>query len=614
MQTVNLLIKNRFERLTGVIIEKRFKWYLFLPFIKLIESIAKYKSKNVKKVSIENISLVLFPRTLTDPNMQLLCQLQSNDCDFNRTSDTFNGKIAYEVSSKSNVSKLKSTSLMTMLRNKISNVQIKKHECNQNISIIGLDTKQQVQQQQFEQFSRSNSINYPNNMQMDRNRGFQQTVPDNKERKMDDIVCRCSWSDVVSVPYQLNHSKLVCSKHNVKLSHRIVNHNTVANAMPKQKCNFFSTKAASETARTTQAYDGGKGCDYSKSFGNSSKNQQQNASTKQLMCGNDVSLQHKTSLKHVNRSPLIIVHRSNQLQIFIKYLLILNCFVCVASGNLMSRNAGHNDLSNKHNQTNVETATTPLNGATPLINNSRSKPILTTPSPILHSIMSNNRSQLHGVDMQSQENGRPLQVKHFAQQHLTPDAMPPAHFAGDSTNSYQIPNNDDNSEEFSRCASCQFREQLKAQNLASIKMHILARLSMTHPPNVTERPKISETILDNFYLNNGFRYIRVRNGSNEFIDDGINEMQGDDPNASSNNKHQYHHMHEYQGNGGIKSGLHEQHHHHQSSYHSHNRHSRYLLITIYHSLNCKLGNIKFFLLFSLTVHFDHASLFISNNK
>lgn len=263
----------------------------------------------------------------------------------------------------------------------------------------------------------------------------------------------------------------------------------------------------------------------------------------------------KASLKVVNRSPLTADHRANLLKIFIKYLLIMNCIVGFAAGNLMSRNVG-NDLSSKLNQT--DTATIPINASADR----------TTSSPlILPSIMSSNPSQVSGQDA-----GR---NKHPA------DAMASGYVSDEPANPFKLPSGEENSsDDLSKCVACQFREQLKAHNLASIKMHILARLSMTHPPNITGRPHISEQILQTFYQSNDFRYIRIRNDSdyadsqNEDEGDDFNEMQADDPNVSTS-KHQHHHLHEYHRNGGMKSGMHEQHHHHQSSYHHYNRRSRY---------------------------------------
>lgn len=308
------------------------------------------------------------------------------------------------------------------------------------------------------------------------------------------------------------------------------------------------------------------------------------------------STQIEPSLKIVHRSPLTVVHRANFVQIFIKYLLILNCLLCFAAGNLTARNIG-NDLSSKHNNTSTEmggSITTPLNSSP--ANNRNGQPS-TTLSPLnLHSFITNNRTQqFQSPTFPNPDSERAklfLQHAAAAQEALTSDG---GYISDEPANPFaRMPNaGDDSSEEFSRCASCQFREQLKAQNLASIKMHILARLSMTHPPNITGRPHISEQILQTFYQNNDFRYIRIRNGSTTY---DLNEMQGDDPNASTatvenggqhqHQHHQHHHLHEYHRNGGTGSSsgtgiggssaaTAEQHHHHQSSYHHHNRHTRY---------------------------------------
>lgn len=267
--------------------------------------------------------------------------------------------------------------------------------------------------------------------------------------------------------------------------------------------------------------------------------------------------------------------------------------MCVASGNLMSRNVG-NDLSSKHNQTGVETVTSQLNGSASTVidaanGGSGRKGILTTASPlILHSIISNNRSQFMTPPAPNQRvsrNNNNNNNNHHHLHHQQPATAAAAAAAAAAQDiNYDNYGSDSGSEEYTRCASCQFREQLKAQNLASIKMHILARLSMTHPPNITGRPHISEQILQSFYQNNDFRYIRIRNGSGgnddysgthneDDDDDDMNEMQGDDPSVT-NNKHQHHHI--YNRNGGIKSGHEQQHHHHKPPqyYHQNGGHSR----------------------------------------
>lgn len=59
------------------------------------------------------------------------------------------------------------------------------------------------------------------------------------------------------------------------------------------------------------------------------------------------------------------------------------------------------------------------------------------------------------------------------------------------------------------CSLCILREQVKEQNIASLKLHILRRLEMHQPPNITIRPHISEKVIRNFYEKHGYRYIRV---------------------------------------------------------------------------------------------------------
>lgn len=396
------------------------------------------------------------------------------------------------------------------------------------------------------------------------------------------------WGDSsVKVPSRQlsNYSKLLCNDQQI---YNIKTHRNNLNAAQidadieqkqKQPYNLSSTKLAGtiETATMVTVAHGKQYANKSMKMMAPSKK----ASPKYVQHRSTSSSSASSSSlsSFLSSSSTVIVHRANLLNIFIKYLLILNCFVCVASGNLMSRNVG-NDLSTKHNQTSVETANTQLNSSNAMIDtNGGRKGMLTTASPlILQSIMSNNRSQFIAPPS-NQKNGRSNSNHH----HL--HHQQPATAAQDvNYDNY----GDSGSEEFTRCASCQFREQLKAQNLASIKMHILARLSMTHPPNITGRPHISEQILQSFYQNNDFRYIRIRNGSggaggsddysaqNEDDDDDMNEMQGDDP-SITNNKHQHHHIYNRNGNGGVKSGLHEQqqHHHHQPpQYYQSGGHSR----------------------------------------
>lgn len=59
------------------------------------------------------------------------------------------------------------------------------------------------------------------------------------------------------------------------------------------------------------------------------------------------------------------------------------------------------------------------------------------------------------------------------------------------------------------CSLCLKREQVKEQNLLSLKYHILKRLEMQKLPNITIRPNISEKVIHNFYMKHGYRYIRM---------------------------------------------------------------------------------------------------------
>lgn len=401
---------------------------------------------------------------------------------------------------------------------------------------------------------------------------------------------RYLWGDSVNIlPQSTSNQKLISNEiHCIKIDQN--NHSAIDEMKCKKPCNLSSTKLSGENWTIANAV-------VPATKQNNGKNNKRNCN--KIVCpqqtfdscttitsnksngGNKGWAPSKTSLKFVHRSPLTVVHRSNLMNIFIKYLLILNCFMCVASGNLMSRNV-ENDLSNKHNQTSVDTLITHLNNS-PLTSNDngRGKGVSTTASPhILQTIMSNNNpNQFVTPQTQSQKSGR---SNHHHLHHQQQQQQQQQLLHQQTGQDINIENNGDNSEEFSRCASCQFREELKRQNLASIKMHILARIGLERPPNITGRPHIPEHMLENFYqkYQNDFRYIRIRNGTDEYgsaqsdedVDD-TNEMQGDDPGAMTNNKHQHHHI--YNRNGGVKNGLHEQHHHHQPpQYYNNGAHSR----------------------------------------
>lgn len=62
------------------------------------------------------------------------------------------------------------------------------------------------------------------------------------------------------------------------------------------------------------------------------------------------------------------------------------------------------------------------------------------------------------------------------------------------------------------CSACRLRKQAEDQSLASFKKHILRRLEMEQPPNITAKgsvPQVAEGVLQSFYHSHGFRYIRA---------------------------------------------------------------------------------------------------------
>lgn len=522
---------------------------------------------------------------MIESKMQLAFQCQCYDYGVDRAEkcvDKVSCEILYALSSKS-VDTAKST-FIVMLQKWLCDFKLDYYAGIRDFCLKTSQHQPQVQQTAYVSNSFSLVNHRKTNIQMDRNVIFHSNggglsqnyqtvggafaVPSIDNSRFSNSITDqspCVWSKNVTVPHQMIHNQLLCNKHYVK-RHRIDLNGVAENIMHTQRYNLSSTKLANNTSTIGADHDNGcvgEPFDSTTAAANHKQENAPNSNNNNNRSGKCTPPAAKPSLKKiVQRSPLTIVHRANLLQIFIKYLLILNCFMCFANGNLLSRNIG-NDLSSKHNQSQAEAATAALNSST-LIGSNR-KGILSTTSPLIpHSVLSNNnRSQFQSPSIHSQDSER---AKHFLHQHAQDALISNSYVSNEPASPYKTPNGEDSgSEEFTRCTSCQFREQLKAHNLASIKMHILARLSMTHPPNITGRPHIAEEILQTFYENVDFRYIRVRNDT----PDELNEMQGDDPNPASG-QHQHHHLHEYHRNGGIKTGLNEQHHHH------HNRHLRYI--------------------------------------
>lgn len=89
----------------------------------------------------------------------------------------------------------------------------------------------------------------------------------------------------------------------------------------------------------------------------------------------------------------------------------------------------------------------------------------------------------------------------------------------------------------SGCSACRLRKQVEDLSLDSFKTHILQRLHINRPPNVS-KPIISDEVLRRFYSDNGYRYIRLKPAATSFSvsssDSGDKQlasdrMQGDEP-------------------------------------------------------------------------------------
>lgn len=155
-------------------------------------------------------------------------------------------------------------------------------------------------------------------------------------------------------------------------------------------------------------------------------------------------------------------------------------------------------------------------------------------------------------------------LKHHQKSQYTSDSS--VH-VDDSFDHLTSNDSDDSSNEYNGCASCQLREQLKAQNLESIRMNILARLSMSQPPNITTRPQISEHLIQSFYSQNGVRYIRVNSNNQNDNDSDMSEMQGDDPMVSDSTiSHHFHYKHR-----NDDQTINQMQHHHHPHQHQHHR-------------------------------------------
>lgn len=102
---------------------------------------------------------------------------------------------------------------------------------------------------------------------------------------------------------------------------------------------------------------------------------------------------------------------------------------------------------------------------------------------------------------------------------------------------------------FIGCTTCHERRQVEDQSLDFFKTHILKRLDMEKPPNITAVPLVADDVIKGFYRQHGYRYIRLnreagaasRSASGEPNYDGVDYdgMQADDPQYDSSSELNY---------------------------------------------------------------------------
>lgn len=87
------------------------------------------------------------------------------------------------------------------------------------------------------------------------------------------------------------------------------------------------------------------------------------------------------------------------------------------------------------------------------------------------------------------------------------------------TKPVELPNVFSLPENIKTCSLCMMREHVKEQNIVSLKFHILKRLEMQQPPNITitSRPHISEKVIHSFYAKYGHRYIRLNDTNKNLL-------------------------------------------------------------------------------------------------
>lgn len=101
------------------------------------------------------------------------------------------------------------------------------------------------------------------------------------------------------------------------------------------------------------------------------------------------------------------------------------------------------------------------------------------------------------------------------------------------------------------CSACRLRQKVEDLSIDSFKTHILQRLHLKQPPNVTT-PVVADHVLRKFYSDYGYRYIRLRpytnpTSSSFAVSDADDRMQGDEPARPQTSQRHHHHPGRRQG-------------------------------------------------------------------
>lgn len=107
------------------------------------------------------------------------------------------------------------------------------------------------------------------------------------------------------------------------------------------------------------------------------------------------------------------------------------------------------------------------------------------------------------------------------------------------------------------CSACRLLQKVEDLSIDSFKTHILQRLHLNQPPNIT-KPVVADNVLRQFYSEFGYRYIRLRpstsssTSSSSSSSDPSERMQGDEPPRPPQQQRHRHHS-------GIRQGPHDRH-------------------------------------------------------